>query len=165
MKTTTLARAATTLAAVAVTVGIGAATVAPAWATDNIKPFGDQARVIDNNGNSLIGYTVTDLGPSSDPVGHDGQLYSATLTVRTFGVPADPMIGNFNARAESGEGYRALVDAPGAMGNQQVPAGTTSTGKLYFDVTGDVPNSVVLSDFLRDIIAWVPGEPQDGNRP
>ena len=31
-------------------------------------------------------------------------------------------------------------------------------GKLYFDVVGDVPNSVVWNDGTRDILAWVPGE-------
>lgn len=30
---------------------------------------------------------------------------------------------------------------------------------LYFDVVGDIPNSVVFNDGTRDLLAWVPGDP------
>jgi hypothetical protein len=30
--------------------------------------------------------------------------------------------------------------------------------RLYFDVTGPEPNSVVWNDGVRDILAWVPGD-------
>ena len=153
------------LAAAVIAVGIGAATAAPAWATDNIKPMGDQIRIKDYMGNNLIGYTVTDFGPSSADVAHDGQLYSATLTVQAYGAPANPAIVMFNARAESGEGYRAILEGPDAITAASVPANSTSSGKLYFDVTGDTPNSVVVNDGMRDIFAWIPGVSIGGNRP
>ena len=46
-----------------------------------------------------------------------------------------------------------------------MPPGGSSTGKLYFDVVGDVPNSVVYNDGVRDLLAWVPGPPKGGTRP
>jgi len=138
---------------------------APAGAVDNIKPFGDQIRVIDTVGNPVIGYTVTDFGPSTADVPHAGQLYAATLTVQAYGTPANPAVIMFNARAESGEGYRAILEGPDVITAASVPAQSTSSGKLYFDVTGDTPNSVVLNDGMRDIFAWVPGVSIGGNRP
>ena len=141
------------------------ALAAPAAAVDNIKPFGDQIRVIDSAGNPVIGYTVVNFAPSTDEVPHNGELYAATVSVEAFGTPASPAVVMFNARAQSGEGYRALLDAPGSLTAASVPAGQTATGTLYFDVVGDVPNSVVVNDGFRDIFAWVPGESVGGNRP
>ena len=46
-----------------------------------------------------------------------------------------------------------------------MPPGGSTTGKLYFDVVGDVPNSVVYNDGVRDVLAWVPGPPVGGTRP
>jgi hypothetical protein len=109
----------------------------------------------------MIGYTVDGLAPSSDPVPHNGQLYEATLKVDAFGSPATPMISMFNARAEHGANYHEIANAgPGA-----VPVGGSSTRKLYFDVVGDVPNSVVYNGGVRDLLAWVPGPPEGGTRP
>jgi hypothetical protein len=68
----------------------------------------------------------------------------------------------FNARAEGGQNYGVLADA-GVGG--AVPPGGSSTGKLYFDAVGDVPNSVVYNDGVRDLLAWVPGPPEGGTRP
>ncbi|KUI28701.1 hypothetical protein AU196_13215 [Mycobacterium sp. IS-1742] len=150
------------VAATAIIVSGGAATVAPASATDNIKPFGGQERLIDWAGAPMIGYTVRNLSPSADPVPHNGQLYEATVTVDAFGGSATPMVQMFNARAESSALYRVLADA-GVGG--PVPPGGSRTGKLYFDVVGDVPNSVVYNDGVRDLLAWVPGPPQGGTRP
>ena len=81
------------VAATAITFGVGAATVAPASAADNIKPFGNQERLNEwGTGGPMIGYTVRDLSPSSDPVPHNGQLYEATVTVDAFGSWATPMV-------------------------------------------------------------------------
>jgi hypothetical protein len=151
------------VAATAITFGVGAATVAPASATDNIKPFGEQERLNDwGTGAPMIGYTVRDFSPSSDPVPHNGQLYEATVTVDAFGSWAFPLVPLFNARAESSAMYPVIADA-GVGG--AVPPGGSTTGKLYFDVVGDVPNSVVYNDGVRDLLAWVPGPPEGGTRP
>jgi hypothetical protein len=150
------------VAATAITFGMGAATIAPASAVDNIKPFGNQARMLDSTGFPMIGYTVRDLSPSSDPVPHNGQLYEATMTIDAFGRVANPEIQMFNARAENRAMYR-LLTAAGIGG--PVPPGGSATGKLYFEVVGEAPNSVVYNDGTRDIIAWVPGSPEGGTRP
>jgi Domain of unknown function (DUF1942) len=65
------------------------------------------------------------------------------------------VIALFNARAENSQLYR-VIDAPGGISGGAVPPGGSSTGKLYFDVVGAPPNSVVYNDGIRDILAWVP---------
>jgi hypothetical protein len=132
-------------------VGIAAATASPASAANNIKPFGQQEAL---NG---IGYTVKGLAPSSDPVPHNGQLYAANVKVEGLGGWANPFTPFFNARAESGANYRIIGgDVPPA------PPGGTTTGRIYFDVVGDPPNSVVYSDGVQDLLVWVPGAPEGG---
>ncbi len=133
------------VAASAIVFGIGAATVPSAWATDNIRTFGEQETLNGPNGLPYIGYTVKGLAPSNDPVPHNGTLYAASLVVDGFGTGTPPMIERFGARAQSGDFYPAIW-------------GASNMGKLYFDVVGDVPNSVVWNDGTRDILAWVPGE-------
>lgn len=142
MKITKLAAAA---AATAVAVGFGAVTAAPASATDNIKTFGEQERLNGPNGFPYIGYTVFNLAPSNDPVPHNGKLYAAKLVVDGFGGNYPPMIERFGARARNGQYYPSIW-------------GASNMSKLYFDVVGVVPNSVVWNDGIRDILAWVPGE-------
>jgi Domain of unknown function (DUF1942) len=147
------------VAAVAIAFSIGA--VAPASAADNIKPFGHQERLNDlATGAPMIGYTVIGLNPLR-PVPHSGQLYAATVTVDAFGSWATPVVAMFNARAEGGANYRVIADA----GLGAVPPGGSTTGTLFFDVVGEAPNSVVYNDGVRDLLAWVPGEPQEGTRP
>lgn len=137
-----ITRMAGVLAATAVTFGIGAVNVAPAWATENIKPFGEPEGLNGPNSLPYITYTVKNLAPSSDPVPHNGTLYAATLVV-DGNYP--PFIERFGARAESGSYYPSIW-------------GASNMGKLYFDVVGDIPNSVVWNDGTRDILAWIPGE-------
>jgi hypothetical protein len=150
------------VAAAAIAIGIAVGTAGPASAVDNIKPFGQQERINDwGTGAPVIGYTVSGLSPSSDPVPHNGQLYEATLKVDAFGSWATPMIHMFNARAQNSAMYRVIANA----GPVAVPPGGSSTGKLYFDVVGEVPNSVVYNDGIRDILAWIPGPPEGGTRP
>jgi Domain of unknown function (DUF1942) len=139
----------------AIALGIAAATAIPASAADNIQKFGVREPLDDFfSGGQMIGYTVQDLKPSYDAVPHNGQLYEATMTVDGPGGWATPLIALFDARAENSQLYRVIENAPGGPG--AAPPGGTSTGKLYFDVVGDPPNSVVYNDGVRDILAWVP---------
>jgi hypothetical protein len=135
------------VAATAVTLSFAAVTAAPAGAVNNIKPFGQPESINDVYGNPMITYTVQGLRPSSDAVFHNGQLYEALVT-NDGGVPIAPM---FNARAESGANYRVI--------------GGGIPGKLYFDVVGDVPNSVVYNDGGQDLLAWVSTGPMDSGAP
>jgi hypothetical protein len=141
---------------VAVAIAAAGITAFPASAANNIKPFGQQETLNDNvTGAPMIGYTVTGLHPSSDAVFHNGQLYEATVTVDGLGGWATPLVPLFNARAEGGDNYRVIANAPG--GPAAAPPGGSTTGKLYFDVVGPVPNSVVYNDGTQDLLAWVPG--------
>ena len=135
----------------AIAIGMAAATVVPASAANNIKPFGVQETLNDYvTGAPMIGYTVTGLSPSSDAVPHNGQLYAATVKVEGLGGWATPLVPLFNARARSGQNYRII-----GGGVDPAPPGGTTTGKLYFDVVGDTPNSVVYSDGVQDLLVWV----------
>jgi hypothetical protein len=141
------------VAATAIGIGVAAGTVAPASAANNIKPFGQQETLNDSvTGAPMIGYTVSGLSPSSDAVPHAGQLYAATITVEGLGGWATPLIPLFNARAESGQSYPVI-----GGGVAPAPPGGQTTGKLYFGVVGDVPNSVVYNDGTQDLLVWVPG--------
>ena len=129
------------LGVTAIAIGMAAATVAPASAINNIKLFGQPESLNDSTGAPMITYTVHGLNPSSDAVFHNGQLYEANVTFEG-GIPIAPM---FNARAESGANYRVI--------------GGGLPGKLYFDVIGDIPNSVVYNDGGQDLLGWVSPRP------
>jgi hypothetical protein len=131
-----------------VAIGMAAATAAPASAANNIKPFGQPESLNDlATGAPMITYTVHGLNPSSDAVFHNGQLYEAAVTV-DGGIPIVPL---FNARAESGQNYRVI--------------GGGAPGKLYFDVVGDTPNSVVYNDGVQDLLTWVSTGPMASGAP
>ena len=80
---------------------------------------------------------------------HDAQLYEAIVNVEARG--SAPMVPMLNARAQSGANHRVI--------------GGGVPGKLYFDVVGDAPNSVVYDDGVQDLVTWIPGPPEGGNRP
>ena len=146
------------LGVASVMISVAAGTAIPASAANNIKPFGQQETLNDCcTGAPMIGYTVTDLSPSEDAVPHNGQLYAATTTVEGLGGWANPLTPLFNARAENGQNYRVI-----GGGLPAAPPGGQSTGKLYFDVVGDTPNSVVYNDGVQDLLVWVPGPPEGG---
>ena len=137
------------VSAAAITLSFFAGAVGPASAVSNVKPFGQAESLLDPSTRApMITYTVHGLNPSSDPVPHNGQLYEAGVTAEGWAVP---MVSMFNARAESGANYRVI--------------GGTAPGKLYFDVVGDVPNSVVYNDGVQDLLTWIPGPFEGGTRP
>jgi hypothetical protein len=107
-------------------------------------------------GSYEIGYTVDGLRPSTDPVAYPvaGQLYEATVTADALMGWVSPAILFFNARAESGDNYRVLSNVSTLNGATMPPGGQT-TGKVYFDVVGDTPNSVVFNNGAEDLLAWV----------
>ncbi|MDT5007368.1 MAG: hypothetical protein QOJ24_4544 [Mycobacterium sp.] len=143
---------ATGVAATSIMFGFGA--VAPAWATSNIQVLGVQETVKDING-PLTGYTVTGLMPSSDPVPYPvaGRLYEATVKTDAVVGTVTPAPSLFNARAENGDNYPSLA-AVASLGGP-VGQGGSSTGKVYFDVVGSTPNSVVYNNGFEDILGWI----------
>lgn len=152
---------------IATAVLFGAASVAPAWAIDDIKPFGQQETVRDAVGIE-IGYTVQGLAPSADVIPYPvaGRLYEAMVTADAVQGPATPVIPFFNARSENGDNYRVLANVftPQGLSGATLPPGGSTTGKLYFDVVGPVPNSVVYNDGTHDVLGRVDtgGQPATG---
>jgi hypothetical protein len=135
------------VAATAIALSFGAVTAAPAGAANNIKLFGQPEPLNDVYGNPMITYTVQGLQRSSDAVFHNGRLYEAMVT-NDGGIPIAAM---FNARAQSGANYRVI--------------GGGIPGKLYFDVVGDTPNSVVYNDGVQDLLVWVSPKPISSGAP
>jgi len=140
------------VAASAVMIGIGV--VPPAWATSNIKELGVEETLKDMNG-PLIGYTVTGLMPSSDPVPYPvaGRLYEATVRANALVGTVTPAPNLFNGRAENGNNYRSLP--PTSLSAAPIGPGGSTTGKVYFDVVGMIPNSVVFNNGFEDILGWI----------
>jgi hypothetical protein len=135
------------VAATAIAFSFGAVTAAPAGAANNIKTFGTPESLNDVYGNPMITYTVQGLRKSSDAVPHNGRLFEAMVT-NDGGIPIAAL---FNARAESGENYRII--------------GGGIPGKIYFDVVGDTPNSVVYNDGVQDLLVWVSPKPISSGAP
>jgi Domain of unknown function (DUF1942) len=140
------------VAASAVMIGIGV--VPPAWATSNIKELGVEETLKGMNG-PLIGYTVTALMPSSDPVPYPvaGRLYEATVRANALVGTVTPAPNLFNARALNGNNYRSLP--PTSLSAAPIGPGGSTTGKVYFDVVGMNPNSVVFNNGFEDILGWI----------
>lgn len=149
----TIAKISGAVATAAIAFSIGA--VAPASATSNLQLFGAQETLKDING-PLTGYTVAGLMPSSDPVPYPvaGRLYEATVTANALDGTVTPAVPNFNARALGGDNYPALAEVS-SLSAAPVGPGDSSTGKVYFDVVGATPNSVVFNNGFEDILGWV----------
>src|SRR3954471_21500126 len=85
-----------------------------------------------------------------------GTLWEATTTVDAVQGTVTPAIPFFNARADNGQNYRALYQAlaPEGVSGTPLPQGAESSGKVYFDVTGAQPTSVVYNDAVQDRLVW-----------
>jgi hypothetical protein len=131
---------------------------APTAAAD----IGAQAKLVD--GNVVQGWTITGLKTSSDPIPYPvaGTLWEATATDEAIQGGATPIVSNLNARARSGQTYRALfgVATPQGVNPSTLAQGEKTTGKVYFDVTGDTPDSVVYNAGGEDVLVWVQPPPQ-----
>jgi hypothetical protein len=141
------------VATTAVLFSVGA--VPPASATSNIKEFGVEETLKNVNG-PLIGYTVTGLMPSADPVPYPvaGRLWEATVRANAIVGTVMPSPNLFNARAEDGANYRSLANVASLSGGP-IGQGGSTTGKVYFDVIGSIPNSVVFNNGFEDILGWI----------
>jgi hypothetical protein len=119
--------------------------------------IGSQAKLVD--GNVVQGWTISNLKTSTDPIPYpvSGTLWEATATDEALQGGASPIVSNFNARARSGQTYRALfgVASPQGVNPATLGQGDKTTGKVYFDVTGDTPDSVVYNAGGQDLLVWV----------
>lgn len=118
--------------------------------------LGSQAKL--DNGNVIQGWTITDLKPSTDPIPYDvrGTLWEVTATDEAIQGSVTPIVSNFNLRGAGGENYRALfqVATPQGVNPATIQQGQKTSGKIYFDVTGAQPTSVVYNAGGRDLLAW-----------
>lgn len=167
MKRTRFLTAAITTAAAG---AAGLAGAAAAWADDadpSMQQLGQQGQLVD--GSTVQAWTVTGLQPSADAIPYrpGGALWEATATDQAIAGGAIPFIPGFSARAAGGDDYRALFQVPTALGVNPsgLAQGQSTTGKLYFDVTGDAPNSVVFGQGGADRLTWVTPPPGAGGGP
>lgn len=137
---------------------VGACVWAPAAVADDGTQtiLGAQADV---GGGQM--WTVTGLQPSADsiPFQAAGTLWEATATAAPVGGGI-PVVPGFAARADADD-YPVLWPVPTANGvnPSALPAGGSTTGKLYFGVVGQAPNSVVYSSNGHDAAMWVQPPP------
>ncbi|MDO2394728.1 MPT63 family protein [Mycobacterium avium] len=155
----------TILAAIAATGGAlsaGLAHADPATAvaaanTTNLHTLGSPTQIGEGT------WTVTNLKPSSDAIPYhlNGTLWEATATDEATHGSTTPIVSNFNARARSGQTYRELFQVATAQGVNPagLAQGQQTSGKLYFDVTGDAPDSVTYNAGGPDLAVWVQPPP------
>lgn len=141
------------------------AVAACAWAPAAVADDGTQTTLggqADAGGGQM--WTVTGLQPSSDsiPFQAAGTLWEATATAAPVGGGI-PVVPGFAARGGA-DNYPVLWPVPTANGVNPaaLSAGGSTTGKLYFDVVGQAPSSVVYSSNGHDAAMWVQPPPAVG---
>ena len=111
-------------------------------------------------------WTVSNLKPSSDTIPYHpaGTLWEATATDEATHSSTTPIVSNFNARAHSGQTYRELfqIASPNGINPAGLAQGQKVSGKIYFDVTGDAPDSVTYNAGGPDLALWVQPPPSAG---
>ncbi len=119
------------------------------------RPFG-VAQTLTASDGTVARYTVTQLGPSIDPIPVTGRLFAATVTVQAVRGSATPLVGMFYARAAGGLTYPVLGYATTAQGlsRDTLKPGEKATGRIYFNVVADTPNSVVCNNGMADLMRW-----------
>lgn len=124
--------------------------------TVQTQTLGSQGKLVD--GAVIQGWTITNLQPSSDAIPHPvaGTLWEATATDQAIQGSATPIVSNLNARAADGQTYRALfgVATPQGVNPSTLVQGQETSGKVYFDVTGADPDSVVYNAGGQDLLVW-----------
>lgn len=156
----------TSVLAATATAGIVGAPIASADATTQTaevtrQSLGTQAKLVD--GAVVQGWTISDLKPSTDVIPHqvNGMLWEATATDEAIQGSATPIVSNLNARAADGQTYRVLFGAatPQGVNPSTLGQGQKTTGKVYFDVTGSDPDTVVYNAGGQDRLIWVQPPP------
>ena len=139
-------------AAAAAAAIIGVIGAAPASAD---AAYGSPQSVTDRD--VVTSYTVWAPKPSTDVVNVPivGKLYEAKVLVAAVQGSATPSIPFFNARSAN-DNYRVLWQAYASNGlsGATLPQGSNASGKIYFDVTGAPPTSVVYNDAVQDRMKW-----------
>jgi hypothetical protein len=131
--------------------------IASAATDPAVHNLGDQGTLVD--GSTIQGWTISGLQKSTDtvPYAAQGTLWEATATDEALQSGVVPIVSNLNARTQSGREYRTLfqVATPQGVNPGALTQGQKTTGKLYFDVTDEPPDSVVYEDGADDRLIWV----------
>ena len=152
-------------AATAVFWTLGGAISAPIAAADSgetVTTLGQPAEIV--NGAVVQAWTISALKPSADviPYAVRGTLWEAAAADTALQGEVTPIVPNLSARARNGDTYPVLwtVATPQGVNSASLGPGQTTAGKIYFDVTGQDPDSVLYSDGARDLALWVQPPPQ-----
>jgi Domain of unknown function (DUF1942) len=157
-------RAAGVTASVLAAIAVVSAPEASAWGPfdgqgPTVQKFGSQGTLVDAGGTVVQGWTVNDLRPSHDVIPYpvQGRLWEASATDTAIKGTVTPVIADMNARADDGDSYRVIWNVQLAQGVNPatMPEGASTSGKLYFDVTGADPNSVVYNNAVQDLLIWL----------
>jgi Domain of unknown function (DUF1942) len=152
------------IAAALVATAIVNAPAAWAWSPydgqgPTVGKFGSEGTLVDAGGAVVQGWTVNDLRPSHDVIPYpvQGRLWEASARDTAIKGSVTPVIAYMNARTANGDNYRVIWNVPLAQGVNPgtLPEGASTGGKLYFDVTGADPNSVVYNNAIQDLLIWV----------
>jgi hypothetical protein len=132
---------------------------AAAAGDDGVCDFGSHQRLVDAGGAVVQDWTVTDLKKSTDlapgyPLA--GQLWEATASVQALSGPVTPIIPNLAVSAAEGGTYPVLwqLASPQSLSGATIAPGQTSTGKVYFDVTGADPAMVTYTGSGAQRLMW-----------
>ncbi len=140
--------------------GIASVTIFTAATAAAVNPtvqrLGTTEQLVD--GPLVTAYTVSNLQPSNVTVpvlGAPGQIWQADITAVANSGTVTPLINDFNARADDGTNYRVIEEGtPNGLSPAPIGQGGQSTGKIYFNVTGSPPDSVVYNDGVEDVLIW-----------
>lgn len=122
--------------------------------------FGSHQRLTDADGAVVQDWTLTGLRRSADPApGYSlaGQLWEATASVTAVSGTVTPIIPSLQAMSTAGDRYPVLwqLATPAGIPGATIGRGQTSTGKVYFDVTGADPAGVMyLGGGSRPDMMW-----------
>jgi hypothetical protein len=146
-----------------IAVALVIASAAIASASPMTQAFGSEQHIGDEHG-SVGGYTVLGVHrnggkvlnvPLTGEVRLSGELWLAPTTVSAVQGPVVPAMKSFTARTDGGQEYPVIVQALAPdLDVSPLGEGQTSTGNLYFDVTGPAPTSIVYSDGTQDRRIW-----------
>jgi hypothetical protein len=153
--TTSAAKTAVAAGAIAAASVFTAATASAAPPT--VQGFGTSEKLVD--GPLVTAYSVNNLHATNTVIpGYTpkGKLYQADITATADGGTVTPLVSDFNARSADGQTYRVIDNVPTPNGLSPAPIlqGQQSSGRLYFDVTGQPPNGVVYNDGVQDVLIW-----------
>jgi hypothetical protein len=159
---TVVATAAATIALTSTAI-ITATSASAWWPFDsqgpNIQKFGTREDLVDGAGTIVQGWTVYNLKPSTDAIPYpvQGRLWEARATDEAIQASVTAIISDMNARGPHGQTYRVIFNVPLANGlnPSTLAQGQKTSGKLYFDVTGEDPDGVVYNNLVQDLLIWV----------